>query len=85
MRKATRASISRATGRAPIESDITCSQPRPPLAGVGRGHAWKVQCRMLQSPDNQPEQTAKKAAVLSLEVFLAGAILVAAVAFLVMA
>jgi hypothetical protein len=40
---------------------------------------------MLQRPDNQREQTAKKAAVFSLEVFLAGAILVAAVAFLVMA
>ena len=38
---------------------------------------------MVQRPDNQPEQTAKKAAVISLEVFLAGAILIAAVAFLV--
>ena len=38
---------------------------------------------MLQRPDNQPEQTAKKAAVLSLELFLASAILIAAVAFLV--
>jgi hypothetical protein len=36
---------------------------------------------MLQRPDNQ--QAAKKAAVMSLEVFLAGAILIAAVAFLV--
>jgi hypothetical protein len=40
---------------------------------------------VLQQPDNQPEQTAKKAAVFGLEVFLAGAILIAAVAFLVMA
>jgi hypothetical protein len=37
---------------------------------------------MVQRPD-QPEQTAKRGAVLSLEVFLAGAILIAAVAFLV--
>jgi hypothetical protein len=40
---------------------------------------------VVQQPDNQAEQTAKKAAVISLEVFLAGAILIAAVAFLVMA
>jgi hypothetical protein len=39
---------------------------------------------VVQQPDNQPEQTAKKAAVFSLEVFLAGAILIAALAFLVM-
>ena len=39
---------------------------------------------MLRRPNNLPEQTAKNAAVISLEVFLAGAILIAAVAFLVM-
>jgi hypothetical protein len=38
---------------------------------------------MLQRPDHQPEQRAKKAAVISLELFVAGAILIAAVAFLV--
>ena len=38
---------------------------------------------MSQPPDNQPERTATKAAVLSLELFLASAILIAAVAFLV--
>ena len=40
---------------------------------------------MAQRPDSQPEQTAKKAAVISLELFVASAILIAAVAFLVMA
>jgi hypothetical protein len=40
---------------------------------------------MLQRPNDPPKLTAKKAAVvLSLELFLAGAILIAAVAFLVM-
>ena len=38
---------------------------------------------MVQRPDNQSELTVKKAAVISFELFLAGAILVAAVAFLV--
>ena len=38
---------------------------------------------MVQRPDSQPEQAAKKAAVIGLELFLASAILIAAVAFLV--
>jgi hypothetical protein len=39
---------------------------------------------MVQRPDTQPEQTAKKAAVVGLELCLASAILILAVAFLVM-
>jgi hypothetical protein len=39
---------------------------------------------VVQLPDNQPEQAATRGAVIGLEVFLAGAILIAAVAFLVM-
>jgi hypothetical protein len=38
---------------------------------------------MFQRPDDQPEQTARRAAVISLELFLASTILIAAVAFLV--
>jgi hypothetical protein len=38
---------------------------------------------MVQRPDNQSEQAAKRAAVISAELFLASAILIAAVAFLV--
>jgi hypothetical protein len=71
--------------RALIESDIhraiNCAPS--PSGGVGRRHPWKVQCPMVQRPDSQPEQAAKKAAVIGLELFLASAILIAAVAFLV--
>jgi hypothetical protein len=38
---------------------------------------------MVQRPEKQPEQAAKRAAVISLELLLAAAVLLAALAFLV--
>jgi len=53
-----------------------------PIARVVRGPPWKVECRMFQRPD-QPERTATRAAVISLELLLAAAVLLAALAFLI--
>jgi len=51
---------------------------------VAAGIRGKVQSRMVQRPEKQPQQAAaKRAAVISLELLLAAAIFLAALAFLI--